>query len=556
MIEDQGLAKQLLDTIEALLKTSAQLGRSMEKNDLVQVATALKDMSMMLSNLLQAKDVLKKEVSDLRFSQALLSIQRSLLLLTTSFYEKKESSKAIRKIEYELIPLIEEMRADFYFWGCVYPDREKMEHYYQKEMGQYYRNVYLERAEKTGTYPYEVSIVVLGYNKLDYTRMCIESLLRFIPEDLNYELILVNHGSDDGTKEYFESIEPHKQLDIAVNGGGVGAVYRICEGRYSLCISNDVLVTPNAIENMLSCMRSDESIAWVVPSTPNVSNCQPIRLKYDGVDQLWSVAKENNKMDPFRWEQRVRLCNPIDLRRNRAFYETQAATFPLAESVFSFPDDKISLLLRRNGYKLILAKDAYCYHFGSVTLKEELEAQGKDQVYSQGKKVFHDIFQINPWGKGHCYDPLLFMHLSCEKKASVRILGLNAGAGANSLKIKEALKENVRNTDCKLYNYTMEDVYLRDLESISDEVRVLSSWADFETCNQELDFDYILIEDHLENQADVQERVTIVQKHLKKDGYLIIRLATRQTAEWSEQEYSAVIVPACESTDYWAIIEN
>lgn len=250
------------------------------------------------------------------------------------------------------------------------------------------------------------------------------------------------------------------------------------------------------------------------------------------------------------------MCNPIDLRRNEIFYKTKAANYPFTRTEIAFPDDKISLLLRRNGYKLMLAKDAYCHHFGSITLKEELEKQNEEQLYSQVREMFQNAFQIDPWGKGRCYDPALFNILSCEKMEPVRILGINAGMGSNPLKIKEMLKENVHNTDCKLYNYTMELAYLEDLKGISDEVRVLSSWADFETCNQRLDFDYILMEDHLENQVDVQERVTIAQKYLKKDGNLIIRLATRQTAEWSEQEYSAVIAPACESTDYWAIIEN
>lgn len=91
--------------------------------------------------------------------------------------------------------------------------------------------------------------------------MCVESILAKIPEGLNYELILVNHGSDDGTKEYFESIHPNKQFDIAVNGGGVGAISKIVEGEFTFLVSNDVIVTPYAIENLLTCIRSDTKIA-------------------------------------------------------------------------------------------------------------------------------------------------------------------------------------------------------------------------------------------------------------------------------------------------------
>ncbi len=557
MIENQELAYGLIEKMETLLEVSKMLADLIQNADVKGVSMLVENMEATLTEFVEVSDSLKKEEEAINLYEASLSIQKSLALIWSDYSKKNKIEQVIKKIKYEMIPLIEEMRANFYFWGCIYPDQKKMDHYYQKEIYEHYHNTYLEYAQATGIYPYEVSIIVVGYNKLDYTRMCVESLLRFIPKDLEYELILVDHGSNDGTKEYFESIEPDKQLDIAVNGGGASAVYRICEGRYSLHISNDVLLTPNAIENMLHCMRSDENIAWVVPSTSNVANYQTILLPYhNNMEQLEIVAKINNQRDPFRWEQRVRLCNPIDLKRNEAFYKTQAANYPFSKTEIAFPDDKISLLLRRNGYKLMLAKDAYCHHFGSVTLKEEFEKQDEEKLYLQVRESFQDAFQIDPWGKGRCYDPALFKILPCERMDSVRILGINAGMGSNPLKIKEALKENVHNTDCKLYNYTMELAYAKDLKGISDELRTLSSWADFETCNQGLDFDYILIEDYLENRDDVQERISIVTKYLKEGGFLVIRLATDQLASWCEQVYSAMITVMSESTDYWAIIKN
>jgi len=67
--------------------------------------------------------------------------------------------------------------------------------------------------------------------------MCLENLLKDLqqlPEEITYELILINHGSTDGTKEFFEQVGPHKQMDIEVNGGGMEALRRIMEGKYFL----------------------------------------------------------------------------------------------------------------------------------------------------------------------------------------------------------------------------------------------------------------------------------------------------------------------------------
>ncbi len=52
-----------------------------------------------------------------------------------------------------------------------------------------------------------VSIVVLAYNQLEYTKQCIESISRYTSH-IDYELITVDNGSSDGTREYFNGL-PH-----------------------------------------------------------------------------------------------------------------------------------------------------------------------------------------------------------------------------------------------------------------------------------------------------------------------------------------------------------
>ena len=64
-------------------------------------------------------------------------------------------------------------------------------------------------AEKDETVFPLVSLVVLAYNNVKYTRECVESIYRHSSQ-LNFELITVNNGSTDGTEEYFSSL-PHKK---------------------------------------------------------------------------------------------------------------------------------------------------------------------------------------------------------------------------------------------------------------------------------------------------------------------------------------------------------
>lgn len=413
----------------------------------------------------------------------------------------KNKAVRLQKIEFELLPLLQEAYQTYYFFQFLAEHPEHLQEYYDKEKALLCANSYIDEALERGQYKYEVSFVVLAYNKLEYTRQCVESLLANIPKGLNYELILVNHGSNDGTKEYFESIRPHKQLDIAVNGGGMGAVGRIVEGEFTIQISNDVIITPHAIENLLACIRSDPQIAWVVPATSNICNLQPIPVNYSSEEELMDFARQNNKSDPMRWEQRVRLCNPIDIRRNSVFYSSSGLCLNGAQHTLhpvhanSFPDDRVSLYLRRNGYKMILAKDAYCHHFGSVTLKDEIRQQNEHKYYLEGRQEFFKAFHVDPWGVGFCYDPLFLSNrVVGEESGHTEVLGINCGLGSNSLKIKEQIREYCRNPDVRLYNITSDPRYLQDLKGVSDEARIIQKRKAFEAFLAGKRFSYVVWE--------------------------------------------------------------
>ena len=47
---------------------------------------------------------------------------------------------------------------------------------------------------------------------------CVASVLNNLPKNIKTEIILLNHGSQDGTKEYFEKMKEVKVINVAVNG--------------------------------------------------------------------------------------------------------------------------------------------------------------------------------------------------------------------------------------------------------------------------------------------------------------------------------------------------
>ena len=535
---DYALNSERLKALARLIKDAGHLHLLCEQGDYNGFHKHAQSMLLELHDLI---DMLQND----SIESITHSLQRIMVLAS------KRPSKILDKIDFELLPLMQVLYNVQYFFRCVYPDKSLMERYYQQEMHTLGSNKYINNAVQSGNYKYDLSIAVIAFNKLDYTKQCVESILKNIPQGLSYELILINHGSTDGTKEYFESMSPTKQLDISVNGGGLAAYTFICEGKYFMLVSNDVIVTENAIANMIRCMESDEKIAWVVPATSSVSNLQTIPASYNTIDEMHVFAGKNNqRSDPCRWEQRTRLVDPISLRRSSVSFSSSGvnwAYYLYSQAPGGFSDDKEALLYRRNGYKMMLAKDSYCHHFGSVTLKDELAEQAG--FYDEGRKAFCEAFGVDPWGTGFCWSPEMISLLSLVDTGHVNILGLNCGLGGNPLKIKETIKERASNFDVTIYNATDEKRYAQDLKGVSDIFAYEQDSSRFHELFSGVQFHYIVIESRLEAYQKPLGILKRLEKRLAAGGVLILRTIDAVLGKAVCKDYPTAI-----KADTWYII--
>ena len=79
-----------------------------------------------------------------------------------------------------------------------------------------WRGTYMININKLLKYPYSLennldkysdmhftSILILTYNQLEYTKLCIESIRKFTPKD-KYELIVVDNNSTDETVKWLK----------------------------------------------------------------------------------------------------------------------------------------------------------------------------------------------------------------------------------------------------------------------------------------------------------------------------------------------------------------
>ena len=63
----------------------------------------------------------------------------------------------------------------------------------------------------------KLSVITLTYNKLEYTKKFIESLYKYTKD---FELIIVDNGSTDGTVEFLKSLKDTKLKLLFLQSSG------------------------------------------------------------------------------------------------------------------------------------------------------------------------------------------------------------------------------------------------------------------------------------------------------------------------------------------------
>lgn len=118
-------------------------------------------------------------------------------------------------------------------------------------------------------YP-KVVIILLNWNGKEDTIECLESLKHITYR--NYELLLVDNGSTDGSVERFNELYPN--IDIVINeknlgyaeGNNVGIRTAMDKGAdYILLLNNDTVVDPEFLGELVTAAESDIKIGFVGP---------------------------------------------------------------------------------------------------------------------------------------------------------------------------------------------------------------------------------------------------------------------------------------------------
>ena len=254
----------------------------------------------------------------------------------------------------------------------------------------------IEAATKT-VFPL-ISIVVLCYNQLDYTKQCVESILSNTAYP-RYELVLVDNNSTDGTAEYLREIErEYGNVRIVLNrtnrgfAGGNNDGIKVSKGDYLVLLNNDTIVTRGWLTNLVKRFR-ESKVGLVGPVTNSIGNEAMVDLGYKkeiGKMPLAAYAYTSEHMGENYPNSGVLAM--FCLMFSRALLEKIG---PLDENygVGMFEDDDYCTAARKARYDIVLAEDVFVHHYGSVSFNK-LEDETYRLLFEKNKAYFE-----GKWGQ-------------------------------------------------------------------------------------------------------------------------------------------------------------
>ncbi|MHC8292969.1 glycosyltransferase [Pseudomonas sp. LB3P58] len=240
----------------------------------------------------------------------------------------------------------------------------------------------------------KVSIVVITYNNFNLTVQCVNSILRNTTWP-NYQLIVVDNGSDDGTCDYLERLRqevPSVKIILNPENRGFAAAnnqgLREANGDILLLLNNDTVVPKGWLDPLVHHLR-DSSIGLVGPVTNAVGNEAKIKVSYTDIQQMQDFADgytEAHKGRLFDISMLAMFC--VAFRRDVL---DEVGFLDEAFGIGMFEDDDYSRRVQASGYRTVCAEDAFIHHYGQASFRK-LIASGeyqalwdKNQAYFESK---------------------------------------------------------------------------------------------------------------------------------------------------------------------------
>lgn len=312
-------------------------------------------------------------------------------------------------------------------------------------------HIFLQNPESVLEFPVfeqpRISILLILYNKAEYTYQCLETIKAHA--DVPYEIILVDNGSTDATDQLTNKLRNVELIRIPDNVGflkGCNLGAKRTRGEWILFLNNDTQITPGLLSSLLDTAGKHPDCGAVGGKL-----IFPDGKLQEAGSILWndgSAMGYGRGDDPFKPEysyvKEVDYCSGACMLVNNKIFKS-AGMFDDEFSPAYYEEADLSTRIWQLGYKVLYQPSATVIHyeFGSSGSWEEaiqLQIQNREKFISKWKS---ELAYFTP------YSPEAILQARERSQRKVRILVIddrvpvpNLGSGyPRSYMVLESLAE-------------------------------------------------------------------------------------------------------------------
>ena len=241
------------------------------------------------------------------------------------------------------------------------------------------------------------SIVVVTFNNLVFTRLCIESLLAHTGD---CEVIVADNASTDGTPDYLRKLAAQNpRIRPIFNDRNLGfatannRALATATGEVFVLLNNDTIVAPGWLPRLLAHL-DDPQIGGVGPVTNRIGNEAEVDVECDTYGDFFRVAEAYAQSHDTRSFE-IRTLTMFCFAMRRSIFE-RIGVLDEGFAIGLLEDDDYSMRMHHAGLKLLCAEDVFVYHFSQASFGDLVPTGRYGALLEQNKARFKQKWGV-PW---------------------------------------------------------------------------------------------------------------------------------------------------------------
>lgn len=213
----------------------------------------------------------------------------------------------------------------------------------------------------------DVSVIIINYNTCQMTSECIDSILSHT-SGIEYEIILVDNASTDGSKEFFEKDKRVRYIYSKTNrgfGAGNNLGVKNASGKYIFLLNSDTLLKNNAIKMLYDFSESQSAScvcgAWLInrDGKPTVSEIDFPRMT---ISEFIADKLSGNKKKCHSGNKNVDVVCGAAMFLPKHVYDCENG---FDEQIFMYGEEvELQYRLKKSGISRIIIDGPEIIHFG------------------------------------------------------------------------------------------------------------------------------------------------------------------------------------------------